>query len=391
MPGNVGIMVLSIRFPRQPLSTRTFAMASSMLKTKPRRSSSKVEKSAADNRRWQAVVGRQVEADGQFVFAVRTTGVYCRPSCPARRARRENVRFFDTPLAARQAGFRACKRCRPDEPDLTARHRAVVAEACRRIHKATEAPSVESLASSAGMSRFHFQRVFRQVTGIAPGAYMTAERGNRVRDGLSNSSSVTATIYEAGFRSAAPFYSSATELLGMTPGQYRAGGAGETIRFAVGQCWLGAILVAATERGVCAVLLNDRPGPAIEELKERFPRAQLQPGDRRFARYVARAVAMIERPSVASDLPLDVRGTAFQLRVWQALQKIPPGTTLTYSQLAKRLGIPRAVRAVASACAANPVAVAIPCHRVVRTTGALAGYYWGIERKRALLDREAEG
>jgi AraC family transcriptional regulator of adaptative response/methylated-DNA-[protein]-cysteine methyltransferase len=342
-----------------------------------------------DEARWEAVKRRDRAADGVFYYSVRTTGVYCRPSCGARLPRRENVAFHQNPAAAEKAGFRPCKRCRPTEAALAERQAAAVAKACRLIERADELPSLAALAKAAGMSRFHFHRVFKQVTGVTPKAYADAHRARRVRAALGESGSVTAAIYDAGFNSSGRFYAASTDLLGMTPRDFRAGGPGAEIRFAVGQCSLGAILVAATDKGVCAITLGDDPDALVRELQDRFPKARLIGGDAEFERLVAKVVGFVEAPAQGLDLPLDLRGTAFQQRVWEALRKIPAGRTATYTEIAKRIGRPKAVRAVAAACADNPVAVAIPCHRVVRLDGNLAGYRWGIARKRALLDKEA--
>ena len=344
---------------------------------------------SSDEARWDAVVRRDASADGRFFYSVRTTGVYCRPGCAARLARRENVRFHSTCEEAEQAGFRPCKRCRPDQPALAEQHAAAVAKVCRLIESAEEAPDLDALAEAAGMSRFHFHRVFKTITGVTPKAYAAAQRAERVRNELSQSGTVTQAIYSAGFNSNGRFYATSAALLGMTPTHFRAGGASELIRFAVGECSLGAILVAATTKGVCAILLGDDPGVLLRELEDRFPKAQLIGADRDFEQWVAKVVGLVETPALGLDLPLDVRGTAFQQRVWQALRAIPAGSTASYTEIAARIGKPKAVRAVAHACASNAIAVAIPCHRVVRSDGALAGYRWGIERKRALLTREA--
>lgn len=344
---------------------------------------------ANDEARWDAVVRRDPAADGKFFYSVRTTGVYCRPSCAARQARRENVRFHENCAEAEQAGFRACKRCRPNEPARSERQAAVVAEACRMIEAADEMPSLDALAEAAGMSRFHFHRVFKTVTGVTPKAYADAHRAKRMRSELKRSATVTEAIYGAGFNSSGRFYATSAERLGMTPTAFRAGGKGASIVFAVGECWLGSILVASTDKGVCAILLGDDADALVRELQDRFPQARLVGGDADYEKLIAKVVGYIEGTAASFDLPLDIRGTAFQQTVWQALRGIPPGTTVTYTELAERIGQPKAVRAVAAACAANPVAVAIPCHRVVRIGGALAGYYWGVERKRALLAREA--
>jgi AraC family transcriptional regulator, regulatory protein of adaptative response / methylated-DNA-[protein]-cysteine methyltransferase len=344
---------------------------------------------STDADRWAAVVRRDRNADGRFYYSVRTTGVYCRPACAARRARRENVRFHSTPAQAEQAGFRPCRRCRPNEPGLAQQWAAAVARACRLIETAEAMPDLETMAGAAGMSRFHFHRVFKTVTGLTPKAYAAAQRTRRVRQELTRNATVTEAIYGAGFNSNGRFYATSSEVLGMTPTVFRSGGPGASIRFAVGECSLGSILVAATEKGVCAILLGDDPGALVRELQDRFPRAQLVGGDAGFERLVARVVGFVEEPALGLDLPLDVRGTAFQQRVWQALRAIPAGSTTSYTKLAARIGAPTAVRAVARACATNALAVAIPCHRVVRTDGGLAGYRWGVQRKRALLAREA--
>lgn len=342
-----------------------------------------------DASRWAAVLRRDRSADEAFVFSVRTTGVFCRPSCPSRRPRRENVRFHATPAAAKAAGFRACKRCRPTQPSLPEQRAAAVARACRLIESAEETPNLAALADAAGLSRFHFHRVFKSVTGVTPKAYAAAHRTRRVRDELARSGTVTEALYGAGFQSSGRFYASSTAVLGMKPAKFRSGGAGATIRFAVGACSLGALLVAATDKGLCSILLGDDPERLLRDLQDRFPRARLIGADKPFERWVAKVVGLVEEPASGLDLPLDIRGTAFQQRVWQALREIPAGATASYADIAARIGSPRAARAVARACAANALAVAIPCHRVVRRDGAAGGYRWGIERKRTLLRREA--
>lgn len=339
--------------------------------------------------RWTAVVARDPAADGKFYYSVKTTGVYCRPSCPARPARPENVQFHATREDAEQAGFRPCKRCKPDQSPLAGQHAARVVQVCRLIENAEAVPSLEQLASHAGLSIFHFHRVFKAVTGLTPKAYATAHRAKRVRSELERCGTVTAAIFDAGYNSNSRFYENSNQVLGMTPSSYRAGGANTEIRFALGECSLGSILVASSDRGVCAIALGDDPDALVRELQDRFPKANLIGGDSAFEQLVARVVGFVEAPALGLDLPLDVRGTAFQQRVWQALREIPPGSTMSYSDIANRIGSPKAVRAVAGACAANTLAVAIPCHRVVRNDGALSGYRWGVERKRALLEREA--
>lgn len=340
--------------------------------------------------RWAAVVARDATADGRFYYSVRTTGVYCRPSCPSRTANPGNVQFHVTREEAEQAGFRPCKRCKPDQPALAEQHAAKVAEICRFIAQAETAPGLEALAKQAGLSVYHFHRIFKAVTGLTPKAYAAAHRAQRVRDRLDSSGTVTQAIFDAGYNSGGRFYEESARILGMTPSDYRAGGTNAHIRFAVGECSLGALLVAASQKGVCAISLGDDPESLVHELQDRFPNAELTGGDREFEKLVAQVVGLIEAPALGQDLPLDVRGTAFQQRVWQALRDIPAGTTASYAEIARRIGAPNAVRAVAGACAANTLAVAIPCHRVVRQDGTLSGYRWGVARKRTLLKWESK-
>ena len=344
---------------------------------------------ATDDDRWSAVVRRDPAADGVFFYSVRSTGVYCRPSCAARLPRRGNVSFHRSTSDAERAGFRPCRRCRPNEAPLSARRAADVAKACRLIEESETMPTLDALAASVGMSRFHFHRVFKAVTGVTPQEYAAAHRAGRVRRELRESPTVTDAIYGAGFNSNGRFYATAAKVLGMTPTDYRAGGSGASIRFAIGECSLGSILVAASDKGVCAILLGDNPDALARDLQDRFPNAMLTGGDAEFDAWVATVVGFVEMPRLGLDLPLDVRGTAFQQRVWRALSDIPVGSTASYSEIAEKIGAPRSVRAVAQACGANALAVAIPCHRVVRSDGELTGYRWGVERKRALLDREA--
>jgi AraC family transcriptional regulator of adaptative response/methylated-DNA-[protein]-cysteine methyltransferase len=345
--------------------------------------------SAADDPRWARIVARDRNADGQFWYAVATTGVYCRPSCPSRGANPKNVQIHDTLASAKATGFRPCKRCKPDSLSIEAEKAAVVARACRIIEDSEDEPTLETLASAVGLSPGYFHRVFKAITGVTPKDYAAAHRAGRVRQGLVSGSSVTEAIYDAGFNSSGRFYEKSTEILGMTPSRYRAGGAREEIRFAVGQTSLGAILVASSGKGVAAILLGDDPDSLVRSLQDRFPKAHLIGADRDYEALVARVVGLVEAPGINVHLPLDVRGTAFQQRVWRALQEVPVGETISYAEIARRIGAPKAVRAVAGACAANKLAVAIPCHRVVRNDGALSGYAWGVDRKKALIDREA--
>ncbi len=343
---------------------------------------------AAADPRWNAVLTRDRSADGTFFYSVKTTGVYCRPSCASRRANPKNVQFHDNAAQAERAGFRPCKRCRPGALTVEQQHAALIARICREIDAGETLPRLDDLASRAGLSPYHFHRVFKAVTGLTPRGYAAAQRARRVRTALHSSGTVTEAIYDAGFNSGGRFYDTSHAILGMKPRAYRAGGADTEISFAVGECSLGSILVAQSARGICAILLGDDPDELVKDVQDRFPNATLIGGNRGFEQTIATVVAAVEAPALGLDLPLDLRGTAFQERVWRALRSIPPGKTASYAEVARMIGAPRSTRAVAQACAANPVAVAIPCHRVVRTDGALSGYRWGIERKRELLARE---
>ena len=341
-----------------------------------------------DEERWQAVVRKDHNADGKFYYSVKTTGVYCRPSCPARLANRGNVAFHESPEEAECAGFRACKRCKPKGPSLAQQHAATIVSACRAIKATEDLPTLNELASTVGMSPFYLHRLFRETTGLTPKSYAAAHRSDRMREELPKRGTVTEAIYEAGSNSNSRFYATSSQMLGMNLENYREGGHGATIRFAIGECSLGSILVATSERGVCAISMGDDPNALVKDLQDRFPKANLIGGDRDFEKLVAKVVGLIEAPKIGLDLPLDVQGTAFQKRVRQALCEIPPGSTASYSEIAKRIRSPKAVRAVAQACASNAIAVAIPCHRVLHNDGNLSGYRWGVERKRVLLDRE---
>src|ERR1700730_11811411 len=344
--------------------------------------------SVAVDPRWARVLARDRTADGEFWYSVATTGVYCRPSCPSRTAHPENVQLHDSLESAKATGFRPCRRCNPDGLSIEAENAALVVKACRLIEEGEEEPSLEELADAVCLSPSYFHRVFKAATGLTPKDYATAYRANKVRESLVSGNSVTEAIYDAGFNSSGRFYEKSTGMLGMTPSQYRAGGANEEIRFAVGQTFLGAILVASSTKGVAAILLGDDAEALLRNLQDRFPRACLIGADKEYEAMVARVVGFVEAPELGLDLPLDVRGTAFQQRVWQALQEIPVGTTVTYAELAQRIGSSKSVRAVASACAANKLAVSSRGHPAMRTDGSVSGYAWGVERKRALLSRE---
>ena len=344
----------------------------------------------ADDPRWARIVARDKTADGCFWYSVATTGIYCRPSCPSRSANPRNVQLHDTLAAAKATGFRPCKRCNPDGISIEGENATIIAQACRLIEESEEEPLLNDLAKAVGRSSSYFHRMFKAITGLTPKDYAVAHRAAKVRQGLNSGNSVTEAMYEAGFNSSGRFYEKSTSLLGMTPTEYRAGGANEEIRFAVGETSLGAILVASSRRGVASILLGADPDTLVRNLQDRFPKARLIGADGDYEALVARVVGFVEAPNLGLDLPLDVRGTAFQQRVWRALQEIPVGQTVSYAEVARRIGSPKAVRAVAGACAANNLAVAIPCHRVVRNDGSLSGYAWGVERKRALLNRETE-
>lgn len=340
-----------------------------------------------DANRWQAVKDRLKEADGVFFYGVRTTGIYCVPSCPSRAKKQENVEFFNSTLEAEDAGFRPCKRCTPKSKGSHP-HLLRVINACETIAAAEEAPPLLELAEESGLSQHHFHKVFKELTGLTPKAYASALKAGKLRELLSGDTTITNAIYEAGYGASSRFYEQATNRLGMNPKIFQQGGQGTAIRFAVGICSLGAVLVGATQKGVCAIDIGKHARDLIKDFQDRFHSAKLIAGDRDFEQLVATVIGMIDNPNDPVDLPLDIKGTVFQEKVWIALRKIPAGKTMTYSELAEAIGKPKAVRAVASACAANKIAVAIPCHRIIRTDGSLSGYRWGIERKEALLHRE---
>ena len=343
---------------------------------------------ATDDARYEAVRTRDPRAEGVFYYAVLTTGVYCRPTCNARLAKRENVSFHRTTASAEQAGYRSCKRCRPAGESPADEVERLVAAARARLDSAEDTPSLASLAEGAGLSPFHFQRLFKAHVGMTPRQYLSARRLDRARAGLTGGSDVTRAIHDAGYGSSGRFYESASRALGMSPRELRDGALGVTIEASVHRCSLGRVLVAVTARGVCSVQLGDRAQSLEDELRRRFPRATIARAGRR-ARDLGAMVATAIDGSTPGTIPLDVAGTAFQQRVWRALADVPPGQTITYAELARRIGS-RAVRAVGTACGQNPVAVLIPCHRALRSDGALGGYRWGLDRKKALLLREAK-
>ena len=343
---------------------------------------------ATDAARYRAFTTRDTNAEGHFIIAVKTTGIYCRPGCPARPPKIENVEFFDDIAGARKAGYRACLRCKPDEPAQGAKIARVVTEACRKLERDEEVPSVASLAKAAGFSEGRFHKLFKQATGLSPKQYVLAKRVEKFRDRLKGGETVTAALYDAGFNASSRAYE-ASRRLGAKPRDVKSGGATLTLKAAVARCSLGFVGIAMSERGLCALAFGDSAKAAREAVQERFPKAQLIDADGALSGAIARVVALVEEPAGAFDLPLDIRGTAFQERVWQALRKIPAGETRSYAAVAKTIGEPSATRAVANACGANKIAVAIPCHRVVASDGAIGGYAFGVKRKKVLLAKEA--
>jgi len=342
-----------------------------------------------EDSRWEAVVQRNSQAEGAFVYGVMTTGIYCRPVCASRLPYRENVQFFDRWENAEEAGFRPCKRCTPQAAQLPNEAVAAVEKACKMIEEAEKEPTLNQLADAVGLSPAHFHRLFKKTVGITPKQYATEKRLSRMRTNLQGDSTVTEAIYQTGYGSSSRFYEKATESLGMKPTEYREGGAGLSIRYAIVVSYLGWVLVAVTDRGICRIDFSDSQEILRKRLESTFPKAGFVEDDPDIGMIAAQTIAFLEAPEQGLDLPLDVQGTAFQHRVWTALQNIPAGTTASYGEIARQLGNPKAARAVAGACASNPIAVAIPCHRVVRSDGELGGYRWGMERKRTLLERES--
>jgi AraC family transcriptional regulator of adaptative response/methylated-DNA-[protein]-cysteine methyltransferase len=347
------------------------------------------ELSIQSDPRWTALVQRDKSFDGEFVYGVTTTGIYCRPSCPSRLAKPANIKFFDTTDLARQAGYRACKRCKPEAMAQDLRRRDLVEAACRTLEQSAGGVGLEELARGAGLSTHHFHRIFKQATGLTPKAYFKALQARRLQASLASSGTVTEALYDAGYNSSGRFYEQGAPSLGMAPKAFKSGGLGENIRYAVEPCEMGVIIVAATPKGVCGIEFGDSAHALIERLRQRFPHATFEPGDPQFRTWVGRVLAYIRHPSGLLDLPLDIQGTVFQRRVWQALRDIPSGSTASYAEVAAAIGQPKAVRAVAQACANNQLAVAVPCHRVVRSDGSLSGYRWGTARKAELLRRES--
>lgn len=341
-----------------------------------------------DEQCWQAVCQRDGLYDGQFVFAVRTTGIFCRPSCRSRPPLRENVGFYPDPDTAMAAGFRPCKRCQPDNIDPILQRQAKVEKACRLLEQDTPI-TLDALAKAVAMSPWHFHRLFKRVTGMTPKNWQQAFRAKRLQNTLSQSSTITEAVLAAGFPDNSSYYRQADAALGMTARQYRRGGDETGVHYAFSRCALGHCLVAESERGICAILLGDSEEVLLTELQQIFPHAQREPGSARFTQHVAEVVERLDNPRSPFTLPLDLRGTAFQLQVWQALRTLAPGETVSYQTLATKIGKPKAVRAVASACAANKLAIVVPCHRVVRADGGLSGYRWGVARKAQLLQQEA--
>lgn len=341
---------------------------------------------------WIALRARDSAFDGRFFYAVRSTGVYCYPSCAARPALPENVAFYQTRQQAEADGFRPCKRCRPDLPPRTEREAQLIARACKIIEQAETLPSLTELATASGHSPHHFHRLFKRLTGVTPKAYADAHRHKRIKTNLAKGGSVTTSLYESGYNSSSRFYETSDRMLGMTPKSYRAGGVGEIIHHAIALCSLGYVLVALSSRGVCAILMDDEPQSLMQDLRARFPNAEHRLADNSLQTMVEQVVTLIDHPHMGADisLPLDLRGTVFQRRVWDELCKIPVGTTISYAELATKIGAPKGARAVASACAANKLAVAIPCHRVVTARGEVSGYRWGRERKLCLLKAEQD-
>ena len=340
----------------------------------------------SNQEKWSQVLSRDLTADGQFVYAVRSTGVFCRPSCPSRRPRLEMVEFFDSPEQARQAGYRACRRCTPGERSQQVQK---VDAACRFIDANLDTTlSLDAISRHVGMSPFYFQRTFKKITGISPRQYQQARRANKFKTALHGDTRITDAIYDAGYGSSSRAYENVPAQLGMTPSAFRQNGAGTEIRYTILATTLGSLLVASTPRGLCAVRFGESEATLERELRQEFRAAAIERDDRALRPVAGQVEQLLQNGVNAAQIPLDIQGTAFQQLVWKALRRIPCGKTRSYSDIAKAIGRPKAVRAVASACASNPVAVVVPCHRVVGKSGSLAGYRWGVKRKAALLENE---
>lgn len=347
-------------------------------------------KSKLWHQRWQAVLQRDKNADGEFVYAIRTTGIYCRPICPSRRPKSSNVEFYNDAAEAQKAGFRACYRCMPEI--AASPHQMQIekiTQACRLIESSSRLFGLDELAASCELSPSHFHRLFKKIIGLTPRAYAAACRNDRIRQRLAETNStITQAVYDSGYNDGSRFYADSKRALGMTATKYKNGAPDIRIEFAIGQSSLGSVLVASTGKGVCAILLGDDPQKLANDLQDRFPKAELIGDNPDYDEIVATVIGFVEHERMQFPLPLDLQGTSFQQRVWKELCNIQAGETISYSELAKRIGNSKAVRAVAGACAANKVAIAVPCHRVVRNDGSLSGYRWGVERKKALLERE---
>jgi AraC family transcriptional regulator of adaptative response/methylated-DNA-[protein]-cysteine methyltransferase len=341
------------------------------------------------SQKWSLVLARDTRADGRFVYAVRSTGVFCRPSCPSRRPRLENVEFFDSPAQAQKAGYRACRRCTPLERNPQAQK---IEAACRYIDENLDITlSLTAISRHVAVSPFHFQRLFKRILGISPRQYQQARRAGKFRQALLSEGRVTDAIYEAGYSSSSRAYESIPAQLGMTPSAFRRKGEGVEIGYTVQPTELGKLLIATTERGVCAVRFGESDAALLRELKHDFRAAEISRDDQGLAPVAAQVKQLLTGSSAALKIPVDIQGTAFQQLVWETLKKIPAGETRSYGEVAATIGRPKAVRAVANACASNPVALLVPCHRVVQKNGSLAGYRWGVKRKAALLEKEAAG